>query len=704
MTAFASLEPAFGDTGYPSKWNQVLEELDARFPPSTPSWAVPGFIGQTTPNQAKFTTIDVATSITGIGTLDGNNFKVLPKRDMTTGGAPSAGALAIGQTYFDFVQGKIYGKDAGGAVIQFAVSAAGFTNEDAQDAVGNIMTDSTTIDFTYDDVGNSISAAIKSKSISFSLIQDINTARLLGRSTALSGDIEQIAIGTGLSLSGGVLSATGGGGSSYTDEQAQDAVGGILIDTTTIDFTYNDAANQITADLKTGSVQYSHIQNVTTQRVLGRSTAGAGLIEEIQIGSGLSLSGGILSTTGGGPGSYTDENAQDAVGGILVDSSTIDFTYDDAGNSITAIVKDSSITLAKLQQLSPGFVLGRATAGTGNVEQLTATVAGLTLLAGADAGAQRTSLGLGSAATKAEGSGSGLNADMTDGYHANEAANGSTLAARNSFGHVFATAFNSTNGVTNPSVTEVFCGNGDGYIYKATNSHFMSQLGLINTGVSKGTTGVGTRVYDGASGTALLFRRIRSGSNDILVNASVDGNYIDISYSPGSPQGSNDSLHPHSLIEMADGSQKWLQDLRPGDMVRGSKGPARVLGMRIGILGDKKYAQINGRFVCTPGHLIPQPRGRWAAVDPKCYAECSYGKRKTVKGPRGLITVLSKICDPQKVKKLERGMKILTAKGWETVRSIRLFDHVPNQSHTIAVLLEGSKVLFCDGYAVGTLA
>jgi hypothetical protein len=45
---------------------------------------------------------------------------------------------------------------------------------------------------------------------------------------------------------------------------------------------------------------------------------------------------------------YTDEMAQDAVGTILTDSSTIDFTYNDAGNTITAIVIDSSITNTKI--------------------------------------------------------------------------------------------------------------------------------------------------------------------------------------------------------------------------------------------------------------------------------------------------------------------------------------------------------------------
>lgn len=42
---------------------------------------------------------------------------------------------------------------------------------------------------------------------------------------------------------------------------------------------------------------------------------------------------------------YTDEQAQDAVGGILIDSDTVDFTYNDVGNTITAATKQQmSIT------------------------------------------------------------------------------------------------------------------------------------------------------------------------------------------------------------------------------------------------------------------------------------------------------------------------------------------------------------------------
>ena len=49
-----------------------------------------------------------------------------------------------------------------------------------------------------------------------------------------------------------------------------------------------------------------------------------------------------------GGGGYTDEQAQDAVGNILTDSSEIDFTYDDATPSITASLKANSIDESKL--------------------------------------------------------------------------------------------------------------------------------------------------------------------------------------------------------------------------------------------------------------------------------------------------------------------------------------------------------------------
>lgn len=82
-------------------------------------------------------------------------------------------------------------------------------------------------------------------------------------------------------LGAAVWVQTDGAGGAYTDEQAQDAVGTILTDTATIDLTYNDGANTITADVKANSVGVSLMHASATDVLFGRSTAGAGAGEEI---------------------------------------------------------------------------------------------------------------------------------------------------------------------------------------------------------------------------------------------------------------------------------------------------------------------------------------------------------------------------------------------------------------------------------------
>lgn len=67
---------------------------------------------------------------------------------------------------------------------------------------------------------------------------------------------------------------------------------------------------------------------------------------------------------------FSDERAQDAIGAILLDGTIIDFTYDDAAPSITADVKDNSITYAKMPDIVTDSLVGRDTAGTGDPENV----------------------------------------------------------------------------------------------------------------------------------------------------------------------------------------------------------------------------------------------------------------------------------------------------------------------------------------------
>lgn len=97
---------------------------------------------------------------------------------------------------------------------------------------------------------------------------------------------------------------------------------------------------------------------------------------------------------------YTDEQAQDAIGAMLADTATIDLTYTDATPELRADVKDDSITFAKMQNIATNKLLGRATAGSGDVEEIALTAAGRALIDDADAAAQRTTLGAEASANK----------------------------------------------------------------------------------------------------------------------------------------------------------------------------------------------------------------------------------------------------------------------------------------------------------------
>lgn len=76
--------------------------------------------------------------------------------------------------------------------------------------------------------------------------------------------------------------------------------------------------------------------SMATARLLGRTTAGAGVIEEISVGAGLTLTAGVLDA----PASYTDEQAQDAIGAIT-DGSLI---YVDATPLLTRAALTGDVT------------------------------------------------------------------------------------------------------------------------------------------------------------------------------------------------------------------------------------------------------------------------------------------------------------------------------------------------------------------------
>lgn len=119
-----------------------------------------------------------------------------------------------------------------------------------------------------------------------------------------------------------------------------------------------------------GVVTYAKIQNITSQRILGRYAGTDGSAQEITVGSGLNLdtATGVLSAPG-----VTAEFIEDTIGAILTDTATIDFTYNDSTPSITASVVDNSISNIKLRQGAAMSVIGVTGNATANVADIAAS-------------------------------------------------------------------------------------------------------------------------------------------------------------------------------------------------------------------------------------------------------------------------------------------------------------------------------------------
>lgn len=120
-----------------------------------------------------------------------------------------------------------------------------------------------------------------------------------------------------------------------------------------------------TATIANDAVTFAKFQNISTNKLLGRSTASTGDVEEISIGSGLSLTGGSLSATGGGTGtvtSFTFTNGGGFTGTVTNSTST---------PTLGLVLDANAVANYQLAQMTASTIKGRKTQSTGNAEDVT---------------------------------------------------------------------------------------------------------------------------------------------------------------------------------------------------------------------------------------------------------------------------------------------------------------------------------------------
>lgn len=186
---------------------------------------------------------------------------------------------------------------------------------------------------------------------------------------------------------------------------------GILPDGDYGDITVSGSGTVLTID--TEAVTLAKIQNITTDRLLGRDTAGTGVTEQLTVGGGVeftgsggiqrsALTGDVTAPAGSGTttlGNNVVSNAKlattatdtllgrDTAGVGNVEYITLDPTLEFSGSqtirraaiggdvvlsagSNTALIPDDTITHAKYQNIATDRLLGRTTAASGNVEEI----------------------------------------------------------------------------------------------------------------------------------------------------------------------------------------------------------------------------------------------------------------------------------------------------------------------------------------------
>ena len=232
--------------------------------------------------------------------------------------------------------------------------------------------------------------SIDNDAVTYAKMQNVSAAsKLLGRGSAAgSGDVEEITLGTGLSMSGTTLSATGGGGGAPTTAEylvktadATLSAERVVGDSTSV------VANWVTG----GQVSFERAAltgDVTATANSNATTIANGVVSTAKLGGDITTAGKALlddadaaaqrTTLGLGTLATQSGTFSGTSSGTNTGDQTITLTGDVTGSgtgSFAATIANDAVSNAKLANVATSTIKGRVTAGTGDPEDLTSTQA-----------------------------------------------------------------------------------------------------------------------------------------------------------------------------------------------------------------------------------------------------------------------------------------------------------------------------------------
>jgi len=156
-----------------------------------------------------------------------------------------------------------------------------------------------------------------------------------------------------------------------------------------------------------------------------------------------------------------------------------------------------------------------------------------------------------------------------------------------------------------------------------------------------------------------------------------------------------------SLVHMADGTTKPIEDVQVNDSVIGAFGEInKVLALHRPILGTAKMCKINDEHSTTNHHPHVSIDKKFYCGDPDLVSTSTYGHKHYVIDEHG--NTVERMLDglnKERIQTLEIGVELKTIEGSRITKTIEIYT-MPEDTQLYNLVIDGSHTYHVDGYAV----
>jgi hypothetical protein len=210
-------------------------------------------------------------------------------------------------------------------------------------------------------------------------------------------------------------------------------------------------------------------------------------------------------------------------------------------------------------------------------------------------------------------------------------------------------------------------------------------------GVWKEATGL--YVKSGGAWKSLLNEHAFTGNNVDAASSEYTSNF------PNPPPPPVTCFLAGSLILMANGKLKPIEEVRIGEYVMGRWGPNRVIAYDRPLLGNRYMWNINDEVFNTPEHLTWTQKG-WAVISKEGYISHDYRAEISVivdheTGAEEVKTYLG--VNPESVGQFEIGDYIAHESGFKKIHKLEPVRY-PEDTQLYALVTDGNHTIHVNGY------